>query len=93
MDKINRVKQLVESSLNTSFGGGIIIQEMIVLPTQKYNEKTSGWDPDSYAIFLSIKDKRTDHPDFYHFTSDDPRYKIAGFLESLLGFEVCVDFV
>lgn len=93
MDKINRVKQLVESSLNSSFGGGILVKEMIVLPTQKYNEETSGWDPDSYAIFLSIEDKRTDQPDFYHFVSDDPRLKIAGFLESLLGFEVCVDFV
>ena len=91
MDKIGRIKQLVESSLNSSFGGGIIIKEMIVLPTQKYNEKTTGWDPDSYAIFLSIEDKRTDQPDYYHFTSENPRYKIAGFLESLLGFEVCVD--
>jgi hypothetical protein len=93
MDKIKRIKQLVESSLNTSFGGGIIIKDMIVLPTQKYNEKTTGWDTDSYAIFLTIKDKRTDQPDFYHITSDDPRYKISGFLESLLGFEVCVDIV
>lgn len=93
MDKINRIKQLVESSLNTSFGGDIIIKEMIVLPTQKYNEKTTGWDPDSYAIFISIEDKRTDQPPDHHFVSNNPRYKIAGFLESLLGFEVCVDLV
>ena len=93
MDKIGRIKQLVESSLNSSFGGGIVIKDMIVLPTQKYNEKTTGWDPDSYAIFLSIEDKRTDQSDFYHYVSDDPRLKISGFLESLLGFEVCVDLV
>jgi hypothetical protein len=93
MDKTSRVKELVVSSLNSSFGGGIIVKEMIVLPTQKFNEKTSGWDPDSFAVFLSIEDKRTDQPDFYHFVSDDPRVKISSFLESLLGFEVCVDIV
>ena len=93
MDKIDRIKRLVESSLDTSFGGDVIIRDIVILPTQKYNEKTPVWDPDSYAIFLSIEDKRTDQPDYYHFTSENPRYKIAGFLESLLGFEVCVDIV
>lgn len=93
MDKTSRIKELVTTSLNSSFGGGIIVKEMIVLPTQKFNEKTSGWDPDSFAVFLSIEDKRTDQPDYYHFVSDDPRVKISSFLESLLGFEVCVDFV
>jgi hypothetical protein len=93
MDKTSRIKELVKTSLNSSFGGGIIVKEMIVLPTQKFNEKTSGWDPDSFAVFLSIEDKRTDQPDYYHFVSDDPSVKISSFLESLLGFEVCVDFV
>ena len=91
MDKIDRIKRLVESSLDTSFGGDVIIRDIVILPTQKYNEKTTVWDPDSYAIFLSIEDKRTDQSDFYHYVSDDPRLKISGFLESLLGFEVCVD--
>ena len=93
MDRIAKIKRLVECSLDSSFGGDIIIKDMVVHPTQKYNEKTTEWGPDSYAIFLSIEDKRTDQPDYYHITSDDPRYRISDFLESLLGFEVCVDII
>ena len=38
MDKVDRIKRLVESSLNTSFGGDISIADMTVLPTQKHDE-------------------------------------------------------
>ena len=93
MDKIDKIKRMVRSSLDTSFGGGISIEEIVVLPTQKFNEEVSEWIPDSYTIFLSVKDKRPDQPVFYHTISDDPKYKLSYFLEDLLGFEVCVDFV
>ena len=93
MDQSNRIKELVRDSLDTSFGGGILIKEMVVLPTQKFNEEINEWVPDSYTIFLSVKDNRPDQPDFYHYVSDDPRYRLSNFLESLLGFECCVDFV
>ena len=93
MDKIVKIKRLVESSLDTSFGGDISISEIVVLPTQKFSKEVNEWVPDSYTIFLSVKDKRPDNPDFYHQVSDDPRYTLSNFLESLLGFECCVDFV
>lgn len=93
MDQVSRIKELVRLSLDTSFGGGISINEMVVLPTQKFSDEVNEWVPDSYTIFLSVKDKRPDQPDFYYFSSDDPRYKLQDFLESLLGFECCVDFV
>jgi hypothetical protein len=84
MDKITRIKQIVESSLNTSFGGEIQIAHLTVLPTQKYNEEVNKWIPDSYSLFLQIRKGSLilDRPSQVEF-----------FLESLLGFECCVDFV
>jgi hypothetical protein len=84
MDKITRIKRLVESSLDTSFGGDISIVDMMVLPTQKYDEGTKEWIPDSYSLFLQIQRGSV--------TLDLPR-EVESFLESLLGFECCVDFV
>jgi hypothetical protein len=95
MDKIARIKRLVESSLDTSFGGEISIVNIQIIPTQKYDEETKEWVPDSHSIFLNLKDKRNsgNNPDYYHFVSDHPSYKVSNLLESLLGFECCVDFV
>jgi hypothetical protein len=95
MDKITRIKRLVESSLDTSFGGDIHIVSLTILPTQKYDEETKEWVPDSHSIFLNLKDKRNNgnNPDYYHFVSDHPSYKVSTLLESLLGFECCVEFV
>ena len=95
MDKIARIKRLVESSLDTSFGGEITIVSLTILPTQKYDEGTREWIPDSHSIFLNLKDKRNpeNKRDYYHFVSDHPSYQVSTFLESLLGFECCVDFV
>ena len=84
MDKVDRIKRLVESSLDTSFGGDISIVDMMVLPTQKYDEGTKEWIPDSYSLFLQIQRGSV--------TLDRPR-EVESFLESLLGFECCVDFV
>ena len=84
MDKIDRIKRLVESSLDTSFGGDIFIVDMMVLPTQKYDEGTKEWIPDSYSLFLQIQRGSV--------TLDLPR-EVESFLQSLLGFECCVDFV
>jgi len=84
MDKIDRIKRLVESSLNTSFGGEIQIDNLTILPTQKYNEEINKWIPDSYSLFLQIRKGSVilDRPNQVEFL-----------LESLLGFECCVDFV
>ena len=84
MDKITRIKRLVESSLNTSFGGEISISDMVVLPTQKYDEETSKWVPDSYSLFIQIRKGSV--------ILDRPN-QVESLLESLLGFECCVDFV
>ena len=84
MDKIARIKRLVESSLDTSFGGEISIMDMVVLPTQKYDEEVSKWIPDSYSLFLQIRKGSV--------VLDQPN-QVEFLLESLLGFECCVDFI
>jgi len=84
MDKIDRIKRLVESSLDTSFGGEISIMDMVVLPTQKYDEEVSKWIPDSYSLFLQIRKGSV--------VLDRPN-QVEFLLESLLGFECCVDFI
>lgn len=84
MDKSDRIKRLVESSLDTSFGGEISISEMIVLPTQKFDEITNKWIPDSHTVFVSIKKKTTDFVDIR---------EISNLVEGVLGFECCIDFV
>jgi len=84
MDKIDRIKRLVESSLDTSFGGEISIDSLTVLPTQKYDEEASKWVPDSYSLFIQIRKGSV--------ILDRPN-QVESLLESLLGFECCVDFV
>lgn len=84
MDKINRIKRVVESSLNTSFGGDISIVDMTVLPTHKHDEETNEWIPDSYSLFVQIRKGSV--------VLNRPG-EVESFLESMLGFECCVDFV
>ena len=84
MDKITRIKQIVESSLNTSFGGEISIVDWVVLPTQQYSEESKDWVPNSYSLFVQIRKGSV--------ILNRPG-EVESFLESLLGFECCVDFV
>lgn len=98
MDKIGKIRRVIEISLDSSYGDNFNISELIILPTQKYDEKVNDWIPDSFTIFLSLKRKGTTEkkPDFFHFESQgnsgDIR-SVTNFLESLLGLECCVDFV
>jgi len=84
MDKITRIKRIVESSLNTSFGGEISIVDLVVLPTQQYSEESKDWVPNSYSLFVQIRKGSV--------ILNRPG-EVESFLESLLGFECCVDFV
>jgi len=84
MDQIARIKRIVESSLTTSFGGEISIVNITVLPTQKYEWLVRDWVPDSYSLFVQIQKGSVNL---------DHLGEVEFFLESLLGFECCVDFV
>jgi hypothetical protein len=84
MDKIDRIKRVVETSLKSSFGDVISISDMVVLPTQKFDKTTNDWVPDSFSLFVQIKKGSV--------ILNRPG-EMESFLESLLGFECCVDFV
>lgn len=81
MDK-NRLKKVVQSALDISFDESLQISEFRVLPTHTYDNEKGEWVPDSYSLFLVVK-KLKDR--------DDLR-DVSTLLESLLGFECCVDF-
>jgi hypothetical protein len=81
MDK-NRLKKVVQSALDISFDESLQISEFRALPTHTYDNEKGEWVPDSYSLFLVVK-KLKDR--------DDLR-DVSTLLESLLGFECCVDF-
>ena len=83
MDK-DRLKKIVETSLVSHFGDDLLINDMVVVPTQKYSEDINEWIPDSYSLFIQIKKGSV--------ILNRPG-EMECFLESLLGFECCVDFV
>lgn len=86
MDKVRKIKNLVRSSLDTSFGEEIIIKEIQVIPTQMYSKMEGKWKPHSYAVFLTITDNRSNQTEFY----DDPTRQVTNLVENVLGFETCV---
>lgn len=81
MDK-DRLKKLCSSALDISFPQ-LIISEFVVIPTFKYDNNQNDWVPDSYSLFVHFNRNGE--------ISDRPR-DVEFFLESLLGFECCVDF-
>ncbi len=89
MDQIKRIKRLVESSLDTSFGGDILITDLVILPTQKFDGDLNKWVPDSHTIFLSVQNKSGVSYHETKITTND----ITNLLEGLLGVECCVDFL
>jgi hypothetical protein len=81
MDQV-RLKKIVQSSLDLSFSG-VTLVDFVMLPVNKWDESVERWVPDSYSLFLGVKQPlRLEYPRDIEF-----------FVESLLGFECCVDFV
>ena len=89
MDKINKIKNLVEISLNTVYGVNLTIKEILVIPTHSYDEDLKDWIPDSHTVFLSIENKSFNPCNPYN----DDLFEVSHFLESLLGLDICLDFV
>jgi hypothetical protein len=81
MDK-DRLKKLCVSALDISFPS-LNVSDFVVIPTFKYDNSQSDWVPDSYSLFVQLKR----NGDFLERPSE-----VEKFLESLLGFECCVDF-
>lgn len=76
----NRLKKIIQTLLDNSYSG-ITITDFVMIPTNKWCEDKSEWVPDSYGLFLGVKCN-----EFYPFTRD-----IEKFLESMIGFDCCMD--
>lgn len=81
----DRLKKLCQTALDISYSG-VTIEEFRALPTQKYDVERNDWIPDSQSLFVILK-----KPPMNYDSPTDYR-NIEYFLESLLGFETCVDF-
>ena len=93
--KEDRLKKLCELALESK---NVIISEFTLIPTQKFDEENNKWVPNSYSLFLMLK--RKVEPNLEKFDGDNTYLSIASefsgieyLLESLLGFECCVDFI
>lgn len=78
----NRLKKICEMALESR---GITITEFKALPTQMFDPEKGEWVPDSYTLFLTLK--RKDNLDGLPESTN-----VVMLLESLLGFECCVDY-
>lgn len=78
----NRLKKIIQTLLDNSYSG-ITITEFRALPTSKWDEDNSDWIPDSYSLFLGVKGNG-----LYPYTRG-----MEELVESVIGFETCVDFL
>lgn len=79
MDK-GRLTKLIQTALDTSYEG-VKISEINYVSKKKYDGKLNEWVDDSFSIFLTLIRPINEYPS-----------GVEQFLESLLGFECCVDF-
>ena len=78
-----KLKKICEGALDISYSG-VTIKEFHVLPTQRWDEEKENWVPHSYSIFIVLKKSLPYDSDYTG---------VDRFLETLLGFECCVDLV
>jgi hypothetical protein len=84
MDQV-RLKKIIQSVLDNSFSGAKM-NELMVLPTNKWDENVTKWVPDSYSLFITLKRGETLNGNSYNIAD------IENLLQSLIGFDCCVDF-
>lgn len=83
----NKLKKIVQSILDNSFNG-LTINEFRTLETNKMNDD-GAWTPFSYTLFITLK-RGTSLNENNSQTVN--AFNITELLESLTGFECCVDF-
>jgi hypothetical protein len=84
MDQV-RLKKIVQSSLDLSFSG-VTLVDFVMLPVNKWDESVERWVPDSYSLFITLKRGKILNGNSYN-TID-----IENLLQSLIGFDCCVNF-
>lgn len=80
--KLIKIEKIVKTYLNEYYSG-LKLEHLKILPKKSYNDITNKWEPDSCSVFMSIK-REKDLSDYKN---------IEYILESMFGFEFCVDFI
>jgi hypothetical protein len=78
----NRMKKLCELALESR---KLTIVEFRMLPTNTFDNEKNEWVPDSYSLFLTLKRKE-------NLDGSPESTNVVMMLESLFGFECCVDY-
>ena len=79
----DRLKQMYEKVLETSFDKPIMVKEFRALQTHEYDTIQNKWVPDSYSVFVLLDGDR----------SMVKEYDITVLLEGMFGFECVIDFL
>ncbi len=83
MDK-DRLKMMYQTLLDDSYDKRYQIFEFRALPTSVYDNEKSKWVPDSFSVFVMLKDKQP---------QNIRELGICAKLEGTFGFECCLDFL
>lgn len=85
----SRLKKVVQSALDISYSG-VTIREFRMLETNKLDDNTGKWVPDSYALFMDLNRVNVNREDYIEMSNER---KVERLLESVLGFECSVNFL
>lgn len=78
----DKLKKICLKALKNSFPN-LEVVDMVVLPTYLHDEIKDDWVPDSHTFFIQLKKNEN---------GVDTVMDVTNFLNSLFGFECCVDF-
>ena len=79
----DRLKKIYQKLLDESYDNRLSITEFRALRTHSYDNEKNEWIPDSYSVFILIKDN---NPEQLGLTDIHTR------LEGMIGYECIVDF-
>jgi hypothetical protein len=85
----SRLRRICENALENSFSG-MVITDFLAQPTQKFDDEQNKWVPDSFCVFISIKENIG--PEIEAFEIIQNENEVQYFLESLMGVDCCLDF-
>lgn len=84
----NRLKKIIQSALEISFSSiTLTINEFDMVEINELNDDQI-WEPSNYTLFIGLKRGKTLNNSQTLNTID-----IERFLETLIGFDCCVDFI
>jgi hypothetical protein len=83
----NRLKKITQSALDNSYSG-LTISEFRALETSEMNDDGT-WKPYSYTLFITLRRGENLYEGYGKTLST---ISVEKFLESLIGYECCVDF-